>query len=292
MRLGSGERSRHGLSTRGYCDTDGRTICGFRSGYFSVILTSSPEAVSAAIAALIFSLRAVSSLRIPAPAPSPRISGSSGTLPLSSQHALPWSVWRNESTSPPACEIIDTPGREIVIDLVLRLIGFQFRAAEMLLHVSLMDCGNLDADRLALQMLRGDIEIAVFGPNDDVGRVVIHVGEVDGFLALRRDRHGAPDQVNLLGRQGRNDAVPRNFHDLALLVQVLAHGIHQVDLPADPFAGSILGGKRRVWLCGHAELEVGLHGAGPDDQSEHRCRRQLENVFHEISPCIGSLRWV
>ena len=35
-------------------------------------------------------------------------------------------------------------------------------------------------------------------------------------------------------------------------------GIHQVDFPADPFAGSILRGERRVGLGGHAELQVGL----------------------------------
>jgi len=54
------------------------------------------------------------------------------------------------------------------------------------------------------------------------------------------------DDVELARLQRRDDSIPGLFDDDALGIHVGANGVHQVDFKADPLAGCILAGERRI----------------------------------------------
>ena len=80
--------------------------------------------------------------------------------------------------------------------------------------------------------------------------------------------------IDLVGGEGRNNAVPCGFNDLAFLLHLGAEGIDEINFPAHPFAGGILGGEGRIGFRRHADLEV-CKGRGCRQQ---RCRRKQGNT--------------
>ena len=76
----------------------------------------------------------------------------------------------------------------------------------------------------------------------ETGRVVVLVGEVDLFQAVFGDRHGADDDVVLLGHQTRDHAVPALLDKDTLAFDFLAQRVRDVDVKSRRFAISGLEG--------------------------------------------------
>ena len=163
---------------------------------------------------------------------------------------------------------------EIGVDIVLGVIGLdRHRRAEILVHEAGMRGGDLDPDDLSLEAV-GIVEIDVIGhrlgADDRSRRVVVLIGEVDHLLALVGDQHRRPDDVELVRLKRRDDAVPGGLHDGAFGLHLGADGVHEIDLEADPFAGGILAGERRIRLRGDAEANDIFRAGGEAAQRQHR----------------------
>ncbi|MCY1179610.1 hypothetical protein D9M73_200190 [compost metagenome] len=120
--------------------------------------------------------------------------------------------------------------------------------------------------------------------DDDEG-----IGEVDAQVALLGQGHAAADHVELVGQQGRDDAVVAGGDQFQLDAHGLGHGFEQVDFEADDLTA----------LVGHFEGHVGrvhadAQGAALDCIIDHAGVRQAgqgaggeqqrrEKLFHSFS---------
>ena len=184
---------------------------------------------------------------------------------------------------------VDPPGHQVGIGVVLGVVGLdRDQVAEMLLHEVGVHGRGLHAYDLAFQRRiigQRQLERRRFQRDHLGGRIVVVVGEVDRLLAFGGDRHRRPDHVDFVAVQRRDDAVPGGADHLAFQLLGGAHGVHQVDLEADPLAGRVLGGERRIRLGGGTELQhlvlrvghgiEGGHGGeyrgGDDGPAKHGC---------------------
>src|SRR5699024_3217375 len=94
--------------------------------------------------------------------------------------------------------------------------------------------GTLNTEDLAFQALR-ELDIHALGADEGKARVVVRLGEINQFVALVGNRHGADDHVDLAGVQRRDNAGPRRWRRHALTVHFFAYGLRDLDLEAGPF---------------------------------------------------------
>ncbi len=88
---------------------------------------------------------------------------------------------------------------------------------------------------------------------------------------------------NFFACERRNDAIPCHFLNRALLADFGAKRIHEINFPANPYAGGVLGGERSIGFSCHAKFEVGIgwccrkHCAGGNGAEQRAFR-----IFHGI----------
>jgi hypothetical protein len=146
--------------------------------------------------------------------------------------------------------IVEAAGLEVGQRVVQRVVQLHLGdAAEILLHEVGVNGRGLHADDLALEAVRiRDVRGRGVGGEADqhVGRVIVHVGEVDHLLALVGDGHRRPDHVDLLFLERGDDAIPGDFDQLALDLLGFADRAIEVHFKADPLARRVLGRERRI----------------------------------------------
>ena len=104
---------------------------------------------------------------------------------------------------------------------------------------------------LAFQVLANQQGLA----NDDKG-----LGEVQAQVAFLGQGHARANHVELVGQQGRDDAVIAGGHQLQLDAHGLGHGFQQVDFEADDLTA----------LVGHFERHIGRVHADAQGTGFHR----------------------
>ncbi len=98
-------------------------------------------------------------------------------------------------------------------------------------------------------------------PDHDIG-----VGEVDAQVALGSDGHAAHDDVELVGQERGDDAIPGGVDELHLHAHLLGDHLGQIHVKADVLA--LLVGHLEGLIAGvetdpqHAALQHGIQGGG------------------------------
>ncbi|MNI51943.1 hypothetical protein D3C76_1550780 [compost metagenome] len=106
------------------------------------------------------------------------------------------------------------------------------------------------------------------------------------MLALVGDRHRGDQEVELLGVQGRDDAVPVGGHDGALDFHLGAQGVADLFVEADDIATGIFVVERRVGRF-DAHLQGFGHGTGAERQGDGGSQEDLFVVLHVGSSVSG-----
>ena len=95
----------------------------------------------------------------------------------------------------------------------------------------------------------------VFLQDHAAGRVVVLVGEVNGFEAVGGDGHGADDHVVFFGLQAGDHAVPHLLYEYAFAFDLLAQGVGNVHVKAGGLAVRGFEGEGLVGgVNGHLEV--------------------------------------
>jgi hypothetical protein len=106
---------------------------------------------------------------------------------------------------------------------------------------------GLHADRLAGQIVDADaLDAGILTRHDCRRRIIIFVGEIDGLFAFLGDRDRGIDHIELAGDQRRNDPVEVLVDELALGLQLVADGVHDVDVEAAELAAGVDRLERRI----------------------------------------------
>ena len=125
--------------------------------------------------------------------------------------------------------------------------------------------------------------------------MVVGNGKIDGQKTLRRNAHAADDDVELAGKQCRNDAVPVGRHELQFDAEIGGQPFRHVDFKTDVPAFLVLHGPGDEGRKTDAQ-RTALHDLFDDGFTRSRiaCTRQTERqsesqekggneMFHECS---------
>ncbi|VXA82895.1 hypothetical protein AERO8C_140252 [Aeromonas veronii] len=111
-----------------------------------------------------------------------------------------------------------------------------------------------------------DFARLLFAQDDGLADHDVRIGEVDPQIALGSDGHAAHDDVELVGQERRNDAIPGGVDELDLHAHLFGDHLGEIHIKADVLA--LLVGHLEGLIAGikadsqHAAFEHGIQGGG------------------------------
>ncbi|ENN88377.1 hypothetical protein RHSP_75992 [Rhizobium freirei PRF 81] len=180
---------------------------------------------------------------------------------------------------------VDTAGLEFHVGVVYVRELAQFGILEIGFGVVGGRRAGLDRQRLAFQV-DGTGDLAIGRNHQQKAAVVVAIGKVDDLLAFVLDGDARKADIDLLGLQGRNDAVKVHRLKRVADADILGDGIPQVDIEADILV-ALLEFERHEGCVGGDDQILGLNVAEGDGGGEDADQQMTNTHFHGSSPCCG-----